>query len=123
VAQGFSSNQKQLVSLIKAGIQHKGFSLINTLSPCVTFNKVNTFAWFKQKLVDLEKIDGYDPHDKITAMRTLMEHDEMVSGLVYQAPDTRSFDELLPGFREQGIVNQEWHVEPNQFGRLLETYR
>src|ERR1700730_2773699 len=105
VAQGFSSNQKQLVELIKAGVRHKGFSLINTISPCVTFNKVNTYAWFKQKLVDLEKLEGYDPANKIDAMRTLMEHDEMVTGLVYQAADSRSYDQLLPGFREQGIVN------------------
>jgi 2-oxoglutarate ferredoxin oxidoreductase subunit beta len=123
VAQGFSSNQKQLVEIIKAGIQHKGFSLINTLSPCVTFNKVNTYAWFKQKLVDLERMDGYDRGDRISAMRTLMEHDEMVTGVVYQSPDTRSFDQLLPGFREQGIVNQDWTVEQKDFDRLLESYR
>jgi 2-oxoglutarate ferredoxin oxidoreductase subunit beta len=123
VAQGFSSNQKQLVELIKAGIRHKGFSLVNTMSPCVTFNKLQTYAWFKQKLVDIEKLDGYDPHDKIAAMRLLMEHDEMVTGLIYENTETRSFDELLPGFREQGLTNQDWTVQPAEFNRLLESYR
>ena len=123
VAQGFSSNQKQLVELIKAGVRHRGFSLINTLSPCVTFNKVNTYAWFKQKLVDLEKVDGYDPSDRITVMKTLMEHDEMVTGVVYQNEKSRSFDQLLPGFREQGITNQDWTVTPQDFGKLLASYR
>ena len=123
VAQGFSSNQKQLVELIKAGVRHRCFSLINTLSPCVTFNKVNTYAWFKQKLVDLEKVDGYDPSDRNTVMKTLMEHDEMVTGVVYQNEKSRSFDQLLPGFREQGITNQDWTVTPQDFGKLLATYR
>jgi len=123
VAQGFSSNQKQLVELFKAAIQHRGFSLVNTQSPCVTFNKLNTYAWFKQKLVDLASIEGYDTSDKINAMRMLMEHDEMVTGIVYQVPESRSFEDLLPGYREQGIVNQDWTVSPGEFAKLLGTYR
>jgi 2-oxoglutarate ferredoxin oxidoreductase subunit beta len=123
VAQGFSSNQKQLVELIKAAIRHKGFSLVNTLSPCVTFNKVNTYAWFKQKLVDVEKLEGYDAGDRIGAMKMLMEHDEMVTGLVYHNETSRSFDQLLPGFREQGITQQDWKVQPDEFKKVLSTYR
>ncbi len=123
VAQGFSSNQKQLVELIKAGIRHKGFSLVNTMSPCVTFNKVNTYAWFKQKLVDVEKLEGYDATDRIGAMKMLMEHDEMVTGLVYHNETARSFDQLLPGFREQGITQQDWKVPPEEFKKVLATYR
>jgi 2-oxoglutarate ferredoxin oxidoreductase subunit beta len=123
VAQGFSSNQKQLVDLLKRAIQHKGFSLVNTMSPCVTFNKVNTFAWFKQNLVDVEKLPSYDPSDKIAAMRTLMEHNEMVTGLIYERPDATSFEDLAPGFRQQGIVNQDWTVPPAEFQRILAGYR
>lgn len=48
VAQSFSSDLKQLTSLIEEGIKHEGFSLINVFSPCVTFNKINTYDWFKE---------------------------------------------------------------------------
>jgi 2-oxoglutarate ferredoxin oxidoreductase subunit beta len=123
VAQGFSSNQKQLVELIKGAIRHKGFSLVNTQSPCVTFNKINTYAWWKQKLVDVEKVDGYDPASRIAAMTLLAKHDEMVTGLVYEDRDTRSFDQLLPGFREQGITQQDWTVPQSEFNKLLASYR
>src|SRR5206468_12104608 len=61
VAQSYSSNLKQLTSLIEEGLKHKGFSFINVFSPCVTFNKVNTYDWFKENIVDLEETPDYDP--------------------------------------------------------------
>lgn len=59
VAQGFSSNVKQLTRLIEQGIQHKGFSFINAISPCVTFNKVNTYDWYRSVLIDLDENESY----------------------------------------------------------------
>ena len=53
VAQGFSSDIKELTAIIEAGINHKGFSFINVFSPCVTYNKVNTYDWFKENLTKL----------------------------------------------------------------------
>ncbi len=53
VAQSFSSDLKELTALIEQGIKHKGFSLINVFSPCVTFNKVNTYDWFKENITKL----------------------------------------------------------------------
>ena len=38
VARSFSGDKQQLVPLIQAGLRHKGFALIDVLSPCVTFN-------------------------------------------------------------------------------------
>jgi 2-oxoglutarate ferredoxin oxidoreductase subunit beta len=38
VARSFSGDKEQLVPLIKAGITHRGFALIDVVSPCVTFN-------------------------------------------------------------------------------------
>ena len=123
VAQGFSSNQKQLVSLIKAGVEHHGFALINTISPCVTFNKVNTYDWYKQGLLNLDTVDDYDPSDKGRAMGLLMERDEMVNGLVYVQQDSRSFEQRLPGFRAEGIANQDWHLDRAAFEKILNDYR
>ena len=122
VAQGFSSNQKQLVDIFKQAIQHKGFSLVNTQSPCVTFNKVNTYAWFKQKLVDVEKVEGYDPTSRVAAMTLLSQHDEMVTGIIYRN-EIETFEQQLPGFREQGITNQDWSIAPDQFQKVLATFR
>ena len=53
VARG-SRQQKQLTKLIAGAIAHRGFSLIDVFSPCVTFNKVNTYPWFKERVYKLE---------------------------------------------------------------------
>ena len=52
----FSSDLKELTQIIEAGINHKGFSLINVFSPCVT-NKVNTYDWFKENLTKLSTVE------------------------------------------------------------------
>src|SRR5713226_224583 len=41
VARGYTGQVKHLVELIKGGIQHRGFAVIDTFSPCVTFNLDN----------------------------------------------------------------------------------
>jgi 2-oxoglutarate ferredoxin oxidoreductase subunit beta len=123
VAQGFSSNQRQLVDLIKAAIQHRGFSLVNTISPCVTFNRVNTYDWYKQSLLNLDTVADYDPSDRSRAMAVLMEHDELVNGLVFEAKDSRPFEDKLIGFRPEGLANQDWHIDPADFNKILDDYR
>src|SRR5436190_6197872 len=62
VARGFSAKQKHLVELIKGAIQHKGFALVDVFSPCVTYNKDNTYQWFNPKVKILEE-QGYAPTD------------------------------------------------------------
>ena len=76
VAQGFSTDLKELTSLIEQGIKHKGFSFINVFSPCVTYNKVNTYDWFK--LTHLSNIENYDPSKREVAMQTIMEHNGLI---------------------------------------------
>src|SRR6185503_16313764 len=63
VARGFSGEPKQLTKLIAGAIAHKGFSLIDVFSPCVTFNKINTYPWFKERVYKLEDDPGYDATD------------------------------------------------------------
>ena len=60
VARGFSGKQKHLVELLKGAITHKGFSLVDVFSPCVTYNKDNTYQWFNPRVKILEE-QGYDP--------------------------------------------------------------
>src|SRR4051812_3063204 len=62
VARGWTGHQRHLTELIKAGIQHRGFSLIDTFSPCVTFNRDNTHDYFRQRTRKLED-SGYTPDD------------------------------------------------------------
>ncbi len=123
VAQSFSSNLKQLTELIEAGINHKGFSLINVFSPCVTFNKVNTYDWFKENIVNTDDIENYDPSNRVMAMTSLMETNSMLCGLIYQNTEKKSYQELIPGFKEQGLAHQDLTLTESEFEELVAEFK
>ncbi len=120
VAQGFSSWQPQLALLIQKGIEHPGFSLINVISPCVTYNKVNTYDWYKQSLQNLDNDPEYVPNDRTKALARLHETDELITGLVYQEEST-PYEDLIPGFKDTPLVHQDLHVDPNTWKQILAT--
>ncbi len=66
VARGFAGDNKHLSSLICDGIKHKGFSIIDIMQPCVTFNRKNTFAWFYERLYKLG--EDYDSKNRLNAL-------------------------------------------------------
>lgn len=122
VAQSVSSDLKQLTRVIEEGIKHKGFSLINVYSPCVTYNKINTYDWFKENLVNLEKDESYDPTDRQLAMQKLMEHDGLVTGIIYQNKERKSYEEMVKGFKEVPLAKQEIMVSREQFNQLVSEF-
>ncbi|WP_078426997.1 2-oxoacid:ferredoxin oxidoreductase subunit beta [Alkalihalobacterium alkalinitrilicum] len=122
VAQSFSSDLKELTSLIEQGINHKGFSLINVFSPCVTFNKVNTYDWFKDNLTSLSAIEGYDSSNRMQAMQTLMETNGLVTGLIYQDKEKKSYQELVTGYDENGLSKQDLKLDEQKFNQLMAEF-
>ena len=122
IAQSFSSDLKELTSIIEAAIAHKGFSLVTVFSPCVTFNKVNTYDWFKDNLTPLSSIEGYDPSNRMQAMQTLMEHNGLVTGIIYQDKEKKSYQELAYGYDEKPLVEQDLNLEEAKFDQLMEEF-
>ena len=93
VARGYSADPKHLTDLIKNGIEHKGFSLIDVFSPCVTFNHDNDFAFFKPRIKKLED-EGHDPGDwKAACEKAMAWGDEIYIGLFHEN-DRPSLDSL-----------------------------
>ncbi|MGM7701252.1 2-oxoacid:ferredoxin oxidoreductase subunit beta [Pseudalkalibacillus sp. Hm43] len=122
VAQSFSSDLKELTSLIEQGIQHKGFSLINVFSPCVTYNKVNTYDWFKENLVSLSDIENYDANNRMVAMQTLMENNGLVKGLIYQNTDKKSYQDLAHGYSDSSLSKADLSIDEKQFEELISEF-
>src|SRR5690606_39184485 len=122
VAQGFSGDVKQLTALIEAGIEHKGFSLINAISPCVTFNKVNTYDFYRESLVCVDDIEGYDRTDRALALKTLIERNDLVTGLIYQS-DEEPFEASLPGFRDEPIALSDLSLPGKELDRITAAMR
>lgn len=88
VAQSFSSDIKELTHIIEEAINHKGFSFVNVFSPCVTYNKINTYDWFKENLTKLADIEDYDFSNKNQAIQTVMDKESMITGIIYQDKET-----------------------------------
>lgn len=83
VARGYAGDSEHLAGLMKAAINHKGFALIDILQPCVTFNLLNTYGWFKQRIYRLEA--DYDPEDKEQALQKATEFgDRIPIGIIYR---------------------------------------
>jgi 2-oxoglutarate/2-oxoacid ferredoxin oxidoreductase subunit beta len=123
VAQSFSSDLKQLTALIEAGLNHKGFSLINVFSPCVTFNKVNTYDWFKEHVVNLNQFPDYDPSNRMLAMNKIMETNGLLTGLIYQNTERKPYEDLITGFLPEGLAHQDLKLTSEQFDKLLVEFK
>jgi 2-oxoglutarate ferredoxin oxidoreductase subunit beta len=122
VAQSFSTDLKDLTSLIEQGIQHEGFSLINVFSPCVTYNKVNTYDWFKENLTKLSDVEDYDTSNRSQAMQTLMDHDGLVTGLIYQNKEQKSYQDLVAGYSETPLTQSDLKIDENKFNQLVAEF-
>lgn len=122
IAQGFSSNVKELTSLIEQGVRHNGFSFINVFSPCVTYNKVNSYDWYKENLVSLDDIDGYDNSDRMMAMQTLMEHNGLVSGLIYYDPNQTSYQDAAHGYSKTSLAHDDLNISEEKFDELVAEF-
>ncbi|OGK52789.1 hypothetical protein A2966_04760 [Candidatus Roizmanbacteria bacterium RIFCSPLOWO2_01_FULL_41_22] len=95
VAQAFAGDLNNVIDTVKKGLQHRGFSLINLLQPCVTFNKINTYQYY---LKHVYKLPGeYDKSNLKEAMNKALEVNEekFPLGVLYQA-EKPTFHEQLP---------------------------
>ena len=83
VARGFSGELEHLADLIFAGVNHRGFALIDVLQPCVVFNKKNTHEWYSQRVYKLD--NSYDPGNKTAAFQKAEEWGEKIPlGIIYR---------------------------------------
>ncbi|SHK17477.1 2-oxoglutarate ferredoxin oxidoreductase subunit beta [Geosporobacter subterraneus DSM 17957] len=120
VAQGFSGYQEQLVHILTKAILHKGFSFVNVFSPCVTFNKTNTYQWFREHLLNLDDIDNYDSHSLQSAMNQYLATDGLFTGILYENDDPDYYSKL-PGERGSAVVHQNLDIS-DQFNQLMEDF-
>jgi 2-oxoglutarate ferredoxin oxidoreductase subunit beta len=122
IAQGFSAERGQMIELMVRAIRHKGFSLVNAISPCVTFNKVNTYDWYRERLHNLDEDPSHDPHDRASAFSKLMEHGDLVRGLVYEE-ETPSYEEYLPGYTGASLADMVRPADRQVFEKMMAEYR
>jgi 2-oxoglutarate ferredoxin oxidoreductase subunit beta len=106
VARGFSGDVKHLTTLITNGLKHKGFSLIDCLCPCVTYNKILTSDYYRQRVYKLEEA-GHDPHDRVKAFGRALEWEPKIPiGLFYEV-EQPTYEELDSVLKKGPLVYQK----------------
>ena len=104
VARGFAADMEHLKGLIKAAISHKGFSLVDILQPCVTFNKINTYEWYRQRVYRIEP--EYNPEDRVAAFQKALEWGEKIPiGVIYKNKRL-TLEERIPIIQKEPLVKQ-----------------
>ena len=120
IARGFSGDPGQMADLIAAGIRHKGFALIDVFSPCVTYNMLNTYPWFKKRVYKLEDEAGYSPDNGKAALDKSFEWgDRIPIGLFYK-DDQPTYEDSEPAYQRGALVRQPLPADPALFQSLVE---
>lgn len=122
VAQGFSSDIKALTKMIEDAINHDGFSFVNVFSPCVTYNKVNTYDWFKENLTNIEDIEDYDMSSKSIATQKVLEYNSLIKGIVYQDTETPSYESQIEEMEGTPLAKKDIHIDEAQFNELTKQF-
>jgi 2-oxoglutarate ferredoxin oxidoreductase subunit beta len=86
VARGFAGDIDLLADLIVQAVRYKGFSLVDVLQPCVSFNKLNTHSWYKERIYRLDD-KTYDCSNIDEAFRKAREWGERIPlGVIFRTP-------------------------------------
>ncbi|MDO5725019.1 MAG: thiamine pyrophosphate-dependent enzyme [Tissierellia bacterium] len=106
VARGFSGDINQLKEIFKAAIMYKGYALVDIMQPCIVWNKVNTFKWYKDRATPLPK--DYDATNWDNAFKTAqIWGDEIPTGIIYNVP-TESYTDQFSFLKDKKpLVDRE----------------
>ncbi len=103
IARTFSGDWKHFSSVVEAAMKHKGFAFIDALSPCVTFNKVNTYKSWKDVVYNLDEDESYDKTDFSQAAAKVWEFEDKVPlGIIYQNDKIPSYHEVDETYKKFG---------------------
>jgi 2-oxoglutarate ferredoxin oxidoreductase subunit beta len=118
VARGFAGDMMHLNGLIMEAIKHRGFAFIDVFQPCVTFNYLNTYDWFKGRVYKLEE-EGHDYTDRQHALEKSFEWgDRIPIGIFYKEEKSTYSDSLS---HVKGVALTKLPAENVDITPLLES--
>jgi len=107
VARGFSADSERLGKLISEGIQHRGFSFIDVLQVCVSFNPSKSYKWYQQRVGNLED-EGHDSTDRTKALEAVFRDDgRLPTGVFYRGSEP-AHEESLPQLAVEPLVKHDF---------------
>lgn len=106
VGQTFAGDAPHMIAMIKEGIMHKGFAVVNVLQPCVTFNKINTYQYYREHAYKLP--EDYKKDDIKLAIQKGMEATEerFPLGVLYKV-ERATYTDQLPQIQESPLIEKK----------------
>ncbi len=105
VARAYSGDVRHLSDLIQKGIQHKGFSIIDCFSPCVTFNLNNTHDFFKERVKKLEEEEHDTSNWELACEKAMVFGDTIYTGVFFES-DRAALEDVEPVLKEGGPLSR-----------------
>jgi 2-oxoglutarate ferredoxin oxidoreductase subunit beta len=120
VARVSITDQKEALDVIKQAISFKGYSFVDILQPCVSFNKINTWKWFRENVYYLE--DSHDSSNRTEAFKRATEKGKLPLGVFYKN-EKPSFEDYLPVYKtnKDSLFKREANLP--QLQKLIDTMR
>ncbi len=119
VARAFSGDVKETINILKKAIKHKGFSIVDILQPCVTFNKINTFDWFKKNTYYLS--ESYNLINRIEAFKKSIQKDKLTLGIFYINKNKKTFEQNFKIYGEKKIPLFKSKLKINSLSKLINS--
>ncbi len=113
LAQDISSTKE----IIKEAINFKGFSLILLLQPCVSFNKLNTYEWFKENSFKLD--EKWDPTNKEEALKIVLKEWKFPIGIIYKNEKRKTIEELISIYKKDKTPLSKRKFNPENLWKIL----
>ncbi|MCH7835590.1 MAG: 2-oxoacid:ferredoxin oxidoreductase subunit beta [Chloroflexi bacterium] len=127
IARAFAGQPKPMAQMIAEGMQHRGYALIDVLQPCVTFNRVNTYDWYRKRVYDLQEEESYDPSDREAAWQKAQEWEERIPlGILYRAEGMPAYEDQVKALEGGSPVSRLTELvrnpRPEQYEPLKEEF-
>ena len=105
VGRGYAGAGEHLRDLIKEALLHRGFSFLDILQPCVSFDHKHSYSWYEEKVYPIDS--QYDPHDKYAAFKKAEEwNDKIPLGVLYKK-EKPTFEELQGVVKKGTLISQK----------------
>ncbi|WP_434642515.1 2-oxoacid:ferredoxin oxidoreductase subunit beta [Thermoanaerobacterium thermosaccharolyticum] len=120
VARSFSGNYEHLKKMMKEAIMYDGYALLDIFQPCVTFNRVNTFKWYNDRVYELP--NDYDYTDLDNAFKVADEWgDRIPIGIIYKVEKPTYIDNI--SFLKDGPPLVDAKYDPMMAEKYLDDFR
>jgi len=121
VARGFAGEVEHLQWLIKEAVSTEGFALLDVFQPCVSYDPIHTFEWYKERVYDL-KVSGHDAKDQMAAIQRSKEWGEKIPiGIFYQNPERLSYEAQSPVLKD-ALALAKRRPDPSRVEKVIDSF-